>query len=131
MCRQTGMKRRPFGVLLFLMIVLFAALGLSRTGVARVGLGIYPEIVQFTASAEAVRAGEPVTLTWATRGADSVVLESGAENAPRDRVQRITGLPPMGSLKMQPTETTVYELTCETGSTGQMCMPTRVTVKVN
>jgi hypothetical protein len=30
-----------------------------------------------------------------------------------------------------PTETTVYELTCETATTGQMCMPTKVTVKVN
>lgn len=125
------MKRRPFGVLLFLLIVLFAALGLSRSGVARIGLGVYPEIVSFTASAEVVRAGEPVTLTWVTRGADSVVLESGPENAPRDRIQRLAGLPPMGSLKMQPTETTVYELSCETGSTGQMCMPTKVVVKVN
>jgi hypothetical protein len=125
------MKHRPFGVLLLLLIALIVVLGLGRSGVARIGLGIYPEIISFTASAETVHAGEAVTLSWVTRGVESVVIESGPENAPRDRVQRLEGLSPTGTLKVQPTETTVYELTCETISSGQMCMPTKVVVKVN
>ena len=117
--------------MLFLLIAVMAVLGLSRVGVARVGLGIYPEIVSFTAVPDTVHAGEAVTLNWVTRGAESVTVDYGPENAPRDRVQHVAGLPPMGSLKMQPTETTVYELSCETISSGQMCMPAHVVVKVN
>jgi hypothetical protein len=117
--------------MLFLLIIVVAVMGVARSGVARIGLGIYPEIISFTASPETVHAGETVTLNWVTRGAESVILDYGPENASRDRTQRIAALPTMGSLKMMPTETTVYELTCETATTGQMCMPTKVTVKVN
>lgn len=118
-------------MLLFLLVAVVAVMGISRTGEAKVGLGIYPEILTFTASPEAIRAGEPVTLTWATRGANTVTLKWGPENAPRERVQKLAELAPVGSLKVQPTKTTAYELICETISSGQMCMPTRVVVKVN
>ena len=113
------------------MIALLAVFGLSRSGLARVGLGIYPEIVSFTASPGTLHSGEAVTLTWVARGADAVTLEWGPENAPPDRIERLAALPPMGSLRVEPKETTVYELTCETDTIGQACAPMRVIAKVN
>jgi len=44
-------------------------------------------------------------------------------------MERRTGLPPVGTLKVQPTEDTVYVIECEGGS-GQTCTQASATVRV-
>ncbi len=124
------MKTRPFGFLLFVLLIVVGGIAISRSGATRKGLGIYPEIFKFTASEDVIQSGEPVTISWATRGTESVTLDYGPENAPRDRIAHVAGLPIAGSMKMQPTETTVYKLACNTISDGSMCNPVQVVVEV-
>jgi hypothetical protein len=120
-CRSMGMKSSPFTSILLLMLATAASVGFARTTVKPTGMGFYPEIISFTATPGAVKAGEWVTLSWETRGAVSVTLEARPEEGrPQDpRIQ--TGLPATGTLSVQPSETTYYRLRCQTVFSGQAC----------
>jgi hypothetical protein len=82
-------------------------------------VGIYPEVARFTAAPEAVRAGDPVTLSWETRGTAAIRLEAVRESG----TEVLRGLPPAGSITIQPRETTTWRIRCETAFSGLMCNP--------
>jgi len=86
-------------------------------------------IVSFTATPKVIALGESSTLAWTTRGVDSVTMEWGPAANSRNEMERRTGLPPVGTLTVQPTEDTVYVIECEGGS-GQTCTQASATVRV-
>jgi hypothetical protein len=118
-----------FLLLLTLILIVAVSLGLVKSRSKPTGLGVYPEIVTFAATPEVVRAGEPVTLTWETRGTVSVAMEWGPPTPAAEALQLRPNLPSSGSITVQPTEDTVYELRCYTVA-GPMCLPISATVKV-
>jgi hypothetical protein len=87
------------------------------------------EIVSFRASARTIRARQSVTLTWQTRGVHTVSLDWAPSTNSRGQWQHRTGLPPTGSLAMTPVESSVYILTCESG-TGSKCPSASVRVVI-
>jgi hypothetical protein len=115
--------------LLFLLLALATALGVMRSRAARIDPAISPEITSFTATPTVISPGESVTLAWKTRGALSVAMEWGPEYHVRRAMQKRTGLPPAGTMTVQPKENTVYVLECEVAS-GQMCMLASATVRM-
>jgi len=122
-CPDKGMKR----VLLVLAVLLIVAvtLGVMRNGELRTE----PEIVSFTATPRIVSPGASSTLAWETRGVASVALEWGPVWGPRGNREMHPGLPPTGTMTVEPKENTIYVLECETTS-GTMCMSQSVTVQV-
>ena len=117
--------------MLALMLLVSAGLGLSRIKETRTGMGFYPEIAPFNAAPDAIRPGQSATLSWQTRGVVSVsVLESTEEEGGAVTSRVSTGLPPAGSLKVQPRRTTTYTMRCQTVFSGQSCLPTIVRVEV-
>lgn len=68
-----------------------------------------PEILSFVASPGHIQVGEASTLSWKTRGAETVTLKAGS-------VLLAEGLPPNGDLEVQPRETTTYSLTAKNRS---------------
>jgi hypothetical protein len=117
-----------FLLLLSLLLVTAAALGIMRARAKPTGLGFSPEVVAFTATPSVVHAGEPVTLTWQTRGTTSVAMEWGPEKPSRDAVELRAGLPSSGTMTVMPKADTVYELRCYTVA-GPMCLPISATVR--
>ncbi len=115
---------------LLLLFVLVATLGVMRTRVASSGAPNPPEIVSFTATPRIVSRGESVTLAWKTSGLASVAMEWGPDYHPRGTMQKRNGLPPSGTMIVQPKENSTYVLECETAS-GDMCMSASVSVRVN
>jgi hypothetical protein len=125
------MRSSPFATILALLLITSAGLGLSRIKETRPGMGFYPEIAPFNAAPEAIRPGQSATLSWQTRGAMSVsVLEMTGEEGAARSSRMLTGLPPAGSLKVEPRETTIYRMRCETVFSGHACLPTEVKVEV-
>lgn len=122
------MKRTNFLLLLFLLLGVAAALGVMRSRAKPEGLGFSPEVVTFKATPEVVHRGEPVTLTWETRGTSSVALEWGPEKPSRDAMELRAGLPASGTMTVTPMADTVYELRCYTVA-GPMCLPVSTEVK--
>lgn len=100
-------------LLLFLFFALAGTLALMRNPTTQVS-AVIPAIVSFTAAPQAIGPGESVTLNWETRGVDSVTIQWGPENNPRDNMQKRVGLPPSGTMTFQPQEDTIYVLECET-----------------
>ena len=117
-----------FTLLMLLLIATAAALGIVRSQAAPTGLGFSPEIVTFTATPSVVHPGEPVKLEWKSRGTTSVAMEWGPEEPSRDILQLRAGLPSSGTMMVQPTADTVYELRCYTVA-GPMCLPLSATVR--
>jgi hypothetical protein len=113
--------------LLFLIFVVAVSLGFLRSHEQISGLGVYPEVVAFTATPPVVAPGDPVTLSWDTRGTTAVTLKWGPESRPDEPMQGRTGLPPAGTITLNPMENTVYVLRCETVA-GVMCMSASTTV---
>lgn len=109
------------------LLVLSAVIGYVRPKENRPGMGIYPEIAPFKAAPAVIRAGESATLSWASHGAESVILESIPEGGSAEE-QR--GLPPTGSITVRPRATTAYLLRCETVFSGRACEGTEATVEV-
>jgi hypothetical protein len=118
-----------FLLLLTLLIVTAAALGIMRTQSKPQGRGFSPEVVTFTATPAAVRAGEPVTLKWETRGTQSISLEWGPQQPSREGLELHPNLPASGTMTMTPAVDTVYELRCYTVA-GPMCLPVSEVVHV-
>ena len=88
------------------------------------------EILNFAAKPQRYHAGQFAYLEWKTRGVDSVYVEWMPDANPRSRSQRRAGLPPTGSLEVQPKNTTRYVLGCE--STDHVyCASQSVTVEVH
>jgi hypothetical protein len=123
-------KKSPFVPILVLLLVTSALLGFSRMRVVHPGLGVYPEIAEFTAEPAAVRPGEPVTLAWTARGAVSVTLETirDSDGAIVGEVQR--DLPPVGTLKVQPRADTTWRMKCQTVFSGDSCEAAMAKVEV-
>jgi hypothetical protein len=122
------MKRKLL-LVLFLFLALTATLGVMVRRPASTGAVISPEIVSFTATPREINRGQSATLVWATRGADSVAMEWGPGLHPRGNMQRRTGLPPSGTMNVQPEEDTVYVLECNTDA-EEACTLASVTVRV-
>src|SRR5579872_6664723 len=98
-----------------LVLFLFVLLGLAVTSgspAARIGSVVVPEIVSFTATPHVINPGDTVTVSWETRGVDSVTMEWGPEYHPRGGMQMRMGLPPLGTMTDQPGMDTVYVLEC-------------------
>lgn len=104
--------KRTLLLVSILLLVLAATLAVMRSRAARGGGP--PAILSFAASAPEIRDGESVTITWETQGVPSVALEWGSGLRPRDTMQKQVGLPPSGSMILQPREDTIYVLECET-----------------
>ncbi len=66
--------------------------------------GTAPEIGSFTASAEVIKSGESLDLSWIVTGADTLTMDPGAAD--------VTG---MTSISAAPTETTTYTLSATNG----------------
>jgi hypothetical protein len=118
-----------FLLLLTLLLVTAAALGIMRAQSKPQGLGFSPEVVTFTATPAEVRAGEPVTLKWETRGTQSISLEWGPRQPTREGLELHAGLPSSGTMTVTPTTDTIYELRCYTIA-GPMCLPISEVVRV-
>src|ERR1700722_17665460 len=121
--------KRTFSILLFLLPVSVTP-GAIRSRAEPVGPAISRGIVSFTATPRMVKPGESVTLQWETRGATSVAIEWGPEHNTRGSMQKRTGLPPSGTMTLQPEEDTVYVLECDTPE-GQTCMSASTRVHVH
>lgn len=94
------------------------------------GLGVYPEIAEFTAKPDTIRPGDSVTLSWQARGAVSVMLE-----AIRDSDGTVIGemqrdLPPVGSLTVHPKTNTTWRMRCQTVFSGESCEAALAQVEV-
>ena len=113
-----------------LLLAVSTVLGVVSPKRDKPGLGIYPEVAPLTAAPELISLGETATLTWASRGAESVILESIPEGRPEARGE-VRGLPPAGAITVHPNETTVYRMRCETAFSGRKCagIETRIAVK--
>jgi hypothetical protein len=122
--------KRTFLLLLFLLPALAVTPGVVRNRAEPIGPPISRGIVSFTATPRTVKQGESVTLQWETRGATSVAIEWGPEHNPRGLNGKRTGLPPSGTMTLQPEEDTVYVLECDTPE-GQTCMSASTRVRVN
>src|SRR5215469_10065609 len=117
-------------IMLFLLLAVAVALGVVRSLAPGVGSGTgYPEIVSFKATPRVISLGDSSVLSWETRGTTSLAMEWTPERAPRGNMQRVTGLPPSGTMTVQPKEDTVYVLVCETPS-DSTCASMSVTVQV-
>lgn len=94
------------------------------------GLGVYPEIAEFTAEPDTVRPGDAVTLSWHTRGAVAVMLEAvrDSDGTVIGEVQR--DLPPVGSLTVHPKANTTWRMKCQTVFSGESCEAAEAQVEV-
>jgi hypothetical protein len=118
---------KPLAGLGLLFFALIAGAAWMHSRAVPDGLGTVPSIVSFTATPPAVKPGEPVTLAWTARGADSLTLfRSTSGRAAASEPER-TRLPDSGTIVVHPNHETVYTLTCETAH-GPMCQ-TEVTVR--
>ena len=88
------------------------------------------EILNFAAKPPRIHAGQSAYLEWKTRGVDSVYIEWMPDANPRSRSQRRAGLPPAGTLEVQPKTTTRYVLGCESAD-HVYCASQSVTVEVH
>jgi hypothetical protein len=122
--------KRTLSILLFLLLAIAATPGAIRSRTESIGPPISHGIVSFTATPRIVKPGESITLQWETRGATSVAIEWGPEHNPRGLNAKRTGLPPSGTMSLQPEEDTVYVLECDTPE-GQTCMSASTRVHVN
>ncbi len=123
------MRFPPFATMFGLLLALSAVFGYVRPKEGRPGLGIYPEVAPLTAAPEMIQAGDPVTLSWNSRGAVSVVLESIPEGR-TEAAEALRGLPPAGKVTVHPNETTVYRMKCETVFATEECAGLQTTVSV-
>lgn len=121
--------KRILLLVLSLLFVLVATLGIMRTGIASIGPANTPEIVYFTATPRVISRGESVTLAWKTSGLASVAMEWKPEYHLRGAMQKLNGLPPSGTMIVQPREDTIYVLECESAS-GDMCISASASVRV-
>ena len=90
-------------------------------------IGTVPRIVSFTANPPVAHAGEPVTLAWNARGADSLTLSRSTSEKDQADEPAQTRLPDTGKVVVHPKRDTVYTLTCVTAD-GPMCT-TQLTVR--
>ena len=86
------------------------------------------KIISFTVAPRKVRAGQPVTLKWVTKGMRTVGLDWAPADNTRNNWQHRTDLPAEGSLTMNPETDTIYVLTCEDGA-GPACASASVRVE--
>jgi hypothetical protein len=114
-------------ILFILAVLLIAAVALGIIRNER--LPAQPEIVSFTATPRTISPGGSSVLAWETRGTKSVSIESGPVWGPRGHMEMHPGLPPSGMMTVQPAESSIYVLECET-TVGEMCMSQSVTVEV-
>ncbi len=115
------MKSSPFATMMALVLVTTALLGFADTKRSRAGLGIWPELAPFTAGSDRIQAGDSTTLTWVTRGAESVILETIREKDGVVTAEVQRGLPPAGSRNVTPRETATFRMWCVTAFSCRGC----------
>lgn len=123
------MKYPPFLTMFATLVVVSTALGIVHSYHPREGLGIYPEIAPFTAAPASIRAGETATLSWASEGAESLILVSIPQGRP-GAANEVKGLPPAGSITVHPLATTRYLMRCVTVSSGRTCSGSETVIRV-
>lgn len=111
---------RPLLALALLIAGVIVGVSIMRSRAAPRGIAKEPEIVSFSATPSNVQPGQPVTLAWNARGADSLTLNrSTSERSEADEPER-TRLPGSGKIVVHPKRDTTYTLTCATAD-GPMC----------
>ena len=100
-----------------IIVFLVGSPGAVLNGTATLNDAFLPPTVDFSAHPTDITAGEHSTLSWSTTDAESVSIDNGIGNVPRD-----------GSLIVSPVETTTYTLTA-TGPGG--IVSRTVTLAVN
>ncbi|HVW07789.1 MAG TPA: hypothetical protein VHC90_04365 [Bryobacteraceae bacterium] len=112
------MNRHHFWILLILLFVSAVSLGVVLKPGVSSGIvpWIQPRIISFYATPESVKRGDTATLTWETTGAASVLMHVHTVLGRNEETR--SGLPPKGTVKVQPREDTVYVLECEGGIGG-------------
>lgn len=123
------MKYPPFLTMFAALLIVSTALGIVHSYHPREGLGIYPEVAPFTAAPAVIQAGETATLSWASLGADSLILMSIPEGQP-GAAGEIRNLPPAGSMTVRPLATTRYLMRCVTVSSTRMCNGSETVINV-
>lgn len=93
----------------------------SQTLTLQVSAAPAPVVDRFEASPQTIFAGDSATLSWATTGAQTVDLEA-------EGVQLGTKAPASGTLTVQPTQTTVYNLVAHGPANQVARATTHVTV---
>lgn len=125
------MNRRNIFLLLLLFLICAVSLGivLSPGLSSSVIPWIQPRIVSFYATPDAVKRGDTATLTWETTGASMISMRVHTALGRNDENETKRGLPPKGTLKVQPREDTIYVLECE-GAMGGRSVSQSVSVRV-
>jgi hypothetical protein len=107
-------------LLVLVIVALIAGASWLHSRATPNGLGTVPSIVSFTAMPPAAKPGEPVTLAWNARGADSLTLDWSTDDKPAAAEPERMQLPDSGKIVVRPKKDTVYTLTCVTAH-GRMC----------
>ena len=111
---------RPLFVLALLFAGVIIGASIMRSHAKPRGIGTVPEIIAFSATPAEVQPGEPVTLSWQARGANSLTLSRSVKGRSEAAEPERTHLPDSGSIVVHPQQDTTYRLTCETAD-GPMC----------
>jgi hypothetical protein len=111
------------------LMIVSTGLGIVHSYHPQEGLGTYPEVAPFTAAPAVIRAGGTATLSWASRGAESLILVSIPEGLP-GAAEEVRVLPPAGTITVRPLATTRYLMRCVTVSSGRMCNKSETTIDV-
>jgi hypothetical protein len=120
--------KRTLLLLLLVLLAFVTTLAVVHKRVRGAVQAEYPEIVSFKATPPAIHAGESTQLSWETTSTGSVAMEWCPERDPRGHIHRIDGLPPKGTMTVEPKESTIYILECE--AKGSMCAAASATVRV-
>jgi hypothetical protein len=105
--------KRTLRMLLLVLFALAITLAVIHNRARGSGQATYPEIISFKATPPVIHAGEAVELSWETTSTGSVAMEWARVNDPRGDIHRLDGLPPKGTMKVEPKESTIYILECE------------------
>ena len=111
---------RPLLILLLLIVGVIVGVSVMRFRAAPRGIAKEPEIVSFSATPATVQPGQPVTLAWNARGADSLTLNRSTSARDDADEPEHKHLPGTGTIVVHPRRDTTYTLTCETAD-GPMC----------
>jgi hypothetical protein len=121
--------KRTLRMPLLVVLALATTLTVIHNGARGSGQAIYPEIISFKATPPVIHSGEAAELSWETTSTGSIAMEWARVNDPRGDIHRLDGLPPKGTMKVEPKESTIYILECE-AETGWMCAAASATVRV-
>jgi len=115
--------------LLVLVLIASVALGLVHETSPYVGLLGIPDVVTFTATPDVVAPGQPVMLSWKTRGTGTIAIDFGPVEEPRGSFEHHGNLPPVGTLQVKPTKDSIFVVGCQSVASLD-CQPKVISVRV-